>query len=59
MRKGKKLYNYLTKKMNELQEQERHKTMSPSAIAADEYGYAFGYLEQMTDEEFDRILKNA
>jgi hypothetical protein len=45
--------------MNELPEQEHYKTMSPSAIAADEYGYAFGYLEQMTDEEFDRILKNA
>lgn len=56
MRKGEKLYNFLNNKMNERPEQEHHKTMSPSAIAAEEYAYSFAYLEQMTDEEFNKIV---
>jgi len=57
MRKGEKLYKFLMNKMNELPEQEHHKAMSPSAIAAEEYANSFGYLEEMTDEEFDKVLK--
>jgi hypothetical protein len=56
MRKGEKLYNFLTKKMNELPEQEHHKTMNPSAIAAEEYANSFGYLSEMSDQEFDEII---
>ena len=56
MRKGEKLYKFLMNKINELPEQEHHKAMSPSAIAAEELYNGLEYLEEMTDEEFDEII---
>ena len=53
MRKGEKLYNFLYDR-----DCETIDYGSPSQIDAAEAWSRLGYLEEMTDEEFDKILNS-
>lgn len=58
MTKGKKLYMFLMNKMDKLPDQEHYKSMSPAAIYAEEYYIVLDSLNEINDEELDKILNS-
>ena len=58
MRKGEKLYMFLMDRMDKLPDQEHYKSMSPSSIYAEQYYTVLDSLNEINDEELDKILNS-